>query len=49
MSSDLNQSPTVDAGAPVEVLVVVETRDHEHRASVLAELRDRGFDAQLVE
>ncbi|MBK6669152.1 MAG: threonine ammonia-lyase [Actinobacteria bacterium] len=33
----------------VEVLVVVETRDHEHRASVLAELRDRGFDAQLVE
>lgn len=33
----------------VEVLVVVETRDDEHRAAVLAGFRDKGYDVELVE
>jgi len=33
----------------VEMQVTVETRDHDHRASVLAELTGRGFHVDLVE
>lgn len=33
----------------VEMQVTVETRDHEHRAAVLAQLAGRGYDVALVE
>ena len=33
----------------VEILVVVETRDHDHRHEVLASFRAKGYEVDIVE